>query len=76
MSTRVFFNVSGRASRSMNCEFCNHALDYVDGYENRRIHTIAPTVKPWMWNEEHYQRMKVCPNQGKTFEFPCAIEVK
>jgi hypothetical protein len=76
MSTRVFFNVSGRASRSMTCEFCNHALDDVDKCQNRRIHGIAPVVKPWLWDEKHYQRMKVCPNQGKTFEFPCAIEVK
>lgn len=76
MGQRVFVAVKGRALMEMKCEYCDSDLRIMEDNPNQRIHPIAPESNPWLHSEDSFLLWRKCPNQGKVFEFPCAIEVK
>ncbi len=75
MKSRVFVIVGGRAWLKMRCEFCNALLNDVEGHPYQQKHPLPPENKPFLHSEKSYQLWRTCPNIGKTFEYPCAIEV-
>lgn len=72
---RVFVTIDGKAWQQMRCESCGVAFDDVNGKLNQMQHP-APPRKPFFWSDSKYEKVRYCPNAGKVFEFPCAIEVK
>lgn len=72
--TRVFVVIGGRAWREMSCEYCGVDLESTD-QRNQRRHPLPPGKKRWLWTNEEFRLRTSCPNAGKLFEFPCAVEV-